>query len=350
MAYCGERITIFDNPTPGAAIKTLIEEAMPQLYPIAPNGNPAWSIAWGPAVYTIPGAILQDHMMYAVRNNDDPNQIVVAIRGTNGMSEVDWLLGDLAVEQMVPWPPGAVSEGIGGAISESTSIDLQRLLAMTSSLDGVSSLLEFLTNAISGTSGTSFVTVTGHSKGGVMSSTMALYLKQVQQTWDPAGAAVVSNVSFAGPTAGDAAFAAYSDSQFASPSVSPPGWDASLGSNMDACRNSLDVATLAWTATNFDKIVTIYSPTIKMGWGWSFVKDGAQSGLMAVLGKQDFTQVELSQAPMTGALSGEHKTGFFTGLEASLKAFAAEGGFQHHAYPAMLGVPKAGDPAVIKLT
>jgi hypothetical protein len=60
--------------------------------------------------------------------------------------------------------------------------------------------------------------VTGHSKGGALSSTLALWLADTQgpqndpaEQWDPQKHASLHCYSFAGPTAGNAEFAAHSD-------------------------------------------------------------------------------------------------------------------------------------------
>jgi hypothetical protein len=57
------------------------------------------------------------------------------------------------------------------------------------------------------------VTVTGHSKGGALAPTLALWLKETQTArgdnrgWDDSGQATIRCVTFAGPTPGNAAFA-----------------------------------------------------------------------------------------------------------------------------------------------
>ena len=84
------------------------------------------------------------------------------------------------------------------------------------------------------------VTVTGHSKGGALSSTFALLLAQTRgedgvpaaMRWDRAGTATVSCYSYAGPTAGNAAFAALSDRV--------------IGDRCHRITNRLDVVPHAW--------------------------------------------------------------------------------------------------------
>ena len=127
LAYCGEQITSA-NPEP--TILGYINAAMPLIPPIAAP-NATWAIVWGPAVYTVPGAMYQDNLMYVVQNQSDTSQFAIAIRGTNSVAQLDWLLEDFDVLQQMNWPPGAATPSPAGAMmSESTSIDLQVLLAM----------------------------------------------------------------------------------------------------------------------------------------------------------------------------------------------------------------------------
>ncbi len=89
LAYCGEEIV---TPNPEAQILSLINAAMPNIPPIA---SPKWAVVWGPVTYTTPGALYQDNLMFAAQNQSDPTQIVIAIRGTNFVADLDWLTGGL---------------------------------------------------------------------------------------------------------------------------------------------------------------------------------------------------------------------------------------------------------------
>ena len=74
-----------------------------------------WEVVWGPATYTVPGAMYQDNMMYVVQLSDpppgSPPQYVVAIRGTNGAVLLDWLMQDFDVKQLMPWPVDTAGPG-----------------------------------------------------------------------------------------------------------------------------------------------------------------------------------------------------------------------------------------------
>jgi hypothetical protein len=101
-------------------------------------------------------------------------------------------------------------------------------------------LFEFLEAAVSEASGPVEVVVTGHSKGGALAPTLALALAQSQgsehiprgRRWDPHERATVHCYAYAGPTAGNAAFADLSDRV--------------IGANCHRIANRLDMAPHAW--------------------------------------------------------------------------------------------------------
>jgi hypothetical protein len=77
------------------------------------------------------------------------------------------------------------------------------------------------------------VVVAGHSKGGGLAPALALWLAETrQESWDPSGEAKVSCFAFAGPTAGNRAFANRLDSV--------------LGARNRRVLNVLDVVPHAW--------------------------------------------------------------------------------------------------------
>jgi lipase (class 3) len=109
-------------------------------------------------------------------------------------------------------------------------------------------LLEYLREAGDRSNGNLDVLVTGHSKGGALASTVALWLADTQGTagvaehdqWDPAGTATVRCHSFAGPTAGNAAFAAHSN--------------AKIGRVCARILNTNDIVPHAWAIEDVAKI------------------------------------------------------------------------------------------------
>ena len=275
LAYCGENITSID-PHFDSVEETIfgyLEEAMSRgaTSPLTPitGHNDNWHVTWGPAVYTVPGALYQDNLMYVVQNQSDPTQYAIAIRGTNSSSDLDFLFEDFDVRQMMPWP-----NGNGAMISESTNIGLQILLNMEGAVNGrfsepKVSLLNYLktqthTDPI-------YVGVTGHSLGGCLAPTLALYLNDNPSLWDTNHSrrpSILYAISFAGPTAGNEAFASYSNAQFREQYAAnrPPRWNPRVPTNCDVVQCSLDIVPLAWVHSNVSNGTTsplfdIYSPS-----------------------------------------------------------------------------------------
>jgi hypothetical protein len=367
LAYCGEEIV---TPNPQTQILDQINTAMPQIPPIA-SPNPAWQVVWGPAVYTTPGALYQDNLMFVAQNVSDPSQIVIAIRGTNFVADLDWLMDDLDVRQTMTWPPGSnVSTPAGAMMSESTSIGLQILFAM----NGVTykngtpgpamSLMSFL---LTQTSSAIELCVTGHSLGGCLASTLALYLMDNTSMWDTSGQSNVSCITFAAPTAGNADFAAYSDKRF-SAAASPTHWDPSLGTNCDAVRCNFDVAPMAWISSNVSASPTssplfstyaapaVSPPNIDFtqmpglwGFAWPYVLKDVLPDVANVLSSQGYAQVVAGATALQGTFNPAYVGDTNNGtLITYLTVFLEQAAYQHSSsYPIVLQVPALTNPDII---
>lgn len=88
-----------------------------------------WELAWGPACFRAEGSLVDDAMMFVVRQTDhapNPPRFVVAIRGTNPVSFFDWYFGDLWVRHQVPWPNAENTR-----LSASTALGLEILKNLT---------------------------------------------------------------------------------------------------------------------------------------------------------------------------------------------------------------------------
>jgi hypothetical protein len=369
LAYCGQGITDKSNLAHlEAEILGLIEQAMPQIPPIAAP-NPLWKVVWGPAVFTMPGALYQDNMMFVVQNQADKTQFAIAIRGTNFVSDLDWLMEDLDIPQLIPWPPalyGAAKTGAAntGAISESTSIDLQILLAMKSrNAKGIEmNLLEFFLKDVTPQFATGInLCVTGHSLGGCVAGTFALYLKENPASWDATKNSLVCCITFAAPSAGNADFATYSDGQFADQSKQFPGWDQTLGTNFDAVRCTLDVAPMAWLTSSvvitgsdwYPPLLNIYKPTLYFynAYGGtafsSALADLICPTLQDIMAPLNYQQVVAGATPLTGTFNGDPPK-YWDYLSVYLEAFYAQAKYQHgSSYPCLLCVPQLNDSKII---
>jgi hypothetical protein len=360
MAYCGEQIT---TPNPQTTILGYINNAMPQIPPIAAP-NDLWAVVWGPAVYTVPGALYQDNMMYVVQNQTDKTQFAIAIRGTNFVADLDWLLEDFDVLQQMNWPPGAATPNPAGAMmSESTSIDLQILFAMQGTVIATntpSSLMSYLQSQAGSAIN---VCVTGHSLGGCLAGTLALYLKENQASWDGSGSSNVSCITFAAPTAGNAAFVAYSDTVFAGGPY-PPNWDSTLGTTFDAVRCTYDVAPQAWIATNVSQgsgsnasspLFETYGSNLDFATGlgigsgiaWSYIVQNFLPPVAGFIAPQNYQQPESSAAQLAGTYNNSFAPAS-DGLTDYIKAFVGQAAWQHgNSYPNVLGVTSLLNSSII---
>ncbi len=354
LAYCGEEIV---TANPEQQILSLINAAMPQIPPIA-SPNATWQVVWGPAAYTTPGALYQDNLMFVAQNQSDKTQFVVAVRGTNFVADLDWLMEDFDVRQTMPWPPpgSGGSAPAGCTMSESTSIDLQVLFAMNGAPSSARSLMSFL---LSQTTSAINLCVTGHSLGACLAGTLALYLKDNLPMWDASGKSNVSCITFAGPTAGNVAFANYSDLKFVG-APNPPNWDPSLGTTCDAVRCSLDVAPMAWISSNLSAssssspLFSIYVPNLDFsnmdftsGLAWTMVLQDVLPDMAKMLSTQDYAQIVTGAASVQGTFNTAYTPTSAT-LIPYLQAFIAQAAYQHSfSYPIILQVPVLNSTNVI---
>jgi len=328
LAYIGEPLV--GIPSPDSTIATELENAMtstanPTIPPIAG----LWSVIWGPVSYTVPGSYFQDNMMYVAKLSDTsgPSQYAVAVRGTVSAAPLDWLLDDFDIFRMMPWPLGTSSSGAGPQISESTSIGLATLLNMVD-VASQQTLFEFLSSemAAPGISAAS-VCFTGHSLGATLASTLALYARQNQSSWDSNSKAAVTTVNFAGPTAGNAEFAALFDQVFDS---------STSTANADCVRNSLDVVPLAWNVTTLGQVESIY-----LGHSIHDILPplGTAEIIRAIVNAtsaKNYTRIGNSQLLLPGDFVDSSQLP--SGLNSH--AWIAEAMYQHHySYPQLLNVP-----------
>ena len=336
-----------------ARLRRSILNGLEDVPPIAQR----FDLVWGPAAYRAPLTVFDQNVMYVVKERTRPRYVVV-VRGTNPLSVVDWIFGDLWAGIDIAWPhaeaggfPGArvslsshlainilrhmrssgprptatervwrlideqageairrgarailrplgspieagmrklrmelrsdlralktdqalqatgsIEDRVAGMLAAHSSAPVRRIIERIGRRTGLqadvaqrelvrllegsfhlrsrlapgSDLAHFLRAAVEMETGEVEVVVTGHSKGGALSSTLALWLAQTQGTdgvrpvlqWDRDRKAVVSCWSFAGPTAGNADFAALSDNV--------------IGDRCHRVSNRLDMVPHAW--------------------------------------------------------------------------------------------------------
>lgn len=184
-----------------------------------------WRIAWGP-VETLANLLYVAHSPAA-------NAYAVAIRGTvptPGPAQLLNVYQDLAVALAVPWTHGDAPDA---AIARGTRDGLRALLSRDS---GGVKLDAFLEGAAAASPDASIV-VTGHSLGGCLATVLAAYLAHRLP------GVRVAPVTFAAPTAGNAAFAAHFDACFA---------------GAPRYYNRLDIVPMAWAG--LDGVGTLFPP------------------------------------------------------------------------------------------
>jgi hypothetical protein len=176
--------------------------------------------------------------------------LVIAIAGTNDLSEFDWMSEDLDVHTLVPWKNVSPGSTGSGNISTATSTGLQTLLAMQDG--GGRTLLQALKTYMAGRKTTgATVVVTGHSLAGALSPCLALYLVENRSEWDSVTPHPAAAYPTAGPTPGDKDFAAYYEKMIADRKIS-----------YTSVYNTLDVVPLAWAPNDLETIPFIYDANI----------------------------------------------------------------------------------------
>jgi len=211
-----------------------------------------WKAIWGPIVYAndpTSNSVHADNTM-GMYYNATENVIVIAIAGTNVNSPYGWIVEDFSVNKTKSWE---LVTGVpnSGNISLGTYTGLDILLNMKNHAEEtiVTALKNFLaTNAnLSNVQ----IAVTGHSLGGALSPTLALYLVDTKQDWDANRQTTIGAFPTAGPTPGDEGFAAYYEKQIKTKNI-----------YYLSQHNGIDIVPHAWEKSDIEKIPTIYSDYI----------------------------------------------------------------------------------------
>lgn len=282
IAYTGEQLTGSE-----ADIEATLKPCMKNQLAHQPITRNRYQLLWGPATYKFDGARYDDNMMYVVRDIEDPTALVIAIRGTNSVAVLDWLLEDFTVARTEPWTYGESPEHPKPRVSEGTYRGLNVLQTMTPEADADNqsrTLREFLKHQVA-TEDIEEITVTGHSLGGALAPALALWLQDTRDYWNPDRDLTLHVVPLAGPTPGNRDFAAY--------------YDAQLGAHTTRLHNPYDTVPLAWNQTTLRRIADLYaeqdikpSPAIRAAIELS-------KGLAA---GHDYTQIRADMPPLAGTV------------------------------------------------
>ncbi|MCP4654227.1 MAG: hypothetical protein GY856_02290 [bacterium] len=254
-----------------------------------------WDLVWGPVVYKFELATLDDNMMFVARHRKDRSRLVVATRGTNAKAILDWVLEDSDVAAMEEWSYGDAPKG--ARIARGTHTGLEALLGMQPA-SGVppegdkwevpgaeKTLRKFLAQQVRD-EGVTRVDVTGHSLGGVLAPTLTLWLADTRGQWDPKNKVALSVIAFAGPTAGNGAFASYSDRR--------------IGDTTHRVHNPFDIVPMAWNLSTLEAIPDVYQEGgIKAPEDVKLLLDA----VVLLVKESDYTQIRADAPPLPGKIN-----------------------------------------------
>lgn len=290
-----------------------------------------WELVWGPGMYRFPLARFYDNLLYVARNKSDPTQYTIVIRGTNSKAVLDWVLEDFWVIGETPWnhvigkPPFS---GIDPKISNGTNlgINILRSIQACPGLPGEgTTIIDFFNIELSSPKTRSAtVWVTGHSLGGALSATLALFLNDTQGTdslfqWDPDNIANVLSIPFAGPTAGNSDFATYTEQR--------------MGGSIQRVINTLDIVPLAWEKDTFATIPDLYQ-SLPNPIAMTTSEEVLFEAVKQVVKLYNYQQFNKSGPNLTT----------LNGMEGPPDTYLGQVGYQHVCgYPILLGIPEILD-------
>lgn len=302
-------LSLFSTPSGhiGLDLESRVYVALQQALANAAPTIGRWQVVWGPAIYQIPAGWLAANEMYVARSVDDPTQYVIAIAGTNFSSKFDWDVEDFLVDVQLPWvyAPDSPDSKISLGIATGLSI-LQNIQPSGDRPGAGASLTDFL-KTITGRAVR--MVVTGHSLGGALAPTLALWLADTQGLaghWDPSSHAAIETMPTAGFPAGNGAFAAHSDDR--------------LGAAVARFNNSLDAIPRWWNEATLAQIPTLFEPDIPAS---DTIRDLVRKASVAAK-DGDYTPIDASAPPLPGEVDRTLIT-----KQSDADNFFAQAGYQH---------------------
>lgn len=213
-------------------------------------------LVWGPAFHAGPGELVDDAMMYIAKSCQSEEYTVV-VRGTNPLSLHSWIDQDLKVAPpLTDWAsilrgnPKPSTDPKVPSVSQGACLTLSLCTALTPKAGYQGEGLGFAAFLASRLSPSAQLNFTGHSLGGLAAPTLAIwFLQKYPEYLDSSKKVFVC--PFAGPTAGNAAFADLSQQ------ILDPG-------NKGRCichNNALDVVPRAFA--ELEVVRTIFEPDLK---------------------------------------------------------------------------------------
>jgi MFS family permease len=319
LPYLGAPLT---GPDVDEKARRLIATALQELS--GPLGD--WELVWGPGLLQVVAGAVPANTMFVARHGHT-GELFVSIAGTNPFSAYAWLAEDFDVAEVRAWGYGDAPEGV--ATSRATLTGLRALQGMVpaAGVPGENrTLLEFLEEHFQSLDSPVDITVSGHSLGGALSPTLALWLQDIQDEWDPGGLATLSVYSYAGPSPGNAHFADYLEERF--------------GERLQRIYNPLDVVTHAWKVAELAELKALYWPAIPRDTLW----DKAVNFLIAITNGISYAQID----PRALALNGEVKQELLLPLAPAMVNLVGQVVYQHTlAYFELLGLIYPEPPSAL---
>jgi MFS family permease len=246
-----------------------------------------WELAWGPGVFQVVSGAVAANTMFVARHQQT-RELFISIAGTNPFSAYAWLAEDFDVDRSRGWGYGKAPAG--AATSKATLTGLRALQGMVpeSGIPGQNrTLAQFLREELDRGDGPVAITVSGHSLGGALSPTLALWLLDTRKEWDLRARAAISVYAYAGPTPGNDDFASYIDRRF--------------GDRLHRIFNPLDVVTHAWHVAELAELKALYTPAIPRDELW----DKAVDFLIATTNGINYRQIDRRAIPLDGRIKEE---------------------------------------------
>ncbi|WP_198163972.1 lipase family protein [Nocardia violaceofusca] len=171
-------------------------------------GLDSWKVVW------LGMSSLRANMAFVVQNVNDTSELAVCFRGTVFSSLID-LAEDFEVFTQVPFPQGGTPPaGSKPVIAKGAAAAFDEIMSAKCvlGLPGGSGTLVSALQTLCGPSKPATVHLTGHSLGGCLVTTAALFLQSQFAKFNPKVA--FDTYTFAAPTAGNQDFATWFDTQF----------------------------------------------------------------------------------------------------------------------------------------
>lgn len=206
-----------------------------------------WKLVWGPVVYAdaFVGAKTPVNSVFIAAPSEHPEQVVIAVAGTNGNSLMGWMLEDFNVREKFPWPYGTTS--LKPHISKGIAYGLGKVQAL-SEQNTVTGREMTVQDYLTANPAITQIMITGHSLGGALASVYALYLEDTKRVWDRSGGSALSCLTTGSQTPGDVDFSNYYGERL----------------SHSTCRvwNALDIVPHAFELEMMARIPTLYAPQI----------------------------------------------------------------------------------------